>query len=74
MRVLWASCAHPLLLVKSDQERVLDTLLRSLALPMPGEDEGRRRSPAAAANAQRRWQESNSGKVLDRQQMAWVEQ
>ena len=49
--------AHPLLVVKADQERVLDALLRGLALPMPGEDVGRRRSPAAAANAQRRWQE-----------------
>ena len=52
--------AHPLLAIKSDQERVLDSLLRSLALPMPGEDEGRRRSGAAVAAAQARWRGQRS--------------
>jgi hypothetical protein len=46
---------HPLLAVKAEQERVLDALLRSLALPMPSEVEGRRRSPSAVAAAQARW-------------------
>lgn len=47
--------AHPLLSASADQRRVLDGLFRSMALPMPGEVEGRRRSPAAVANAQARW-------------------
>lgn len=37
------------------QRRVLDALLRSLALPFPDEHEGSRRSPAAVAAAQQRW-------------------
>jgi hypothetical protein len=49
--------AHPLLAATADQRRVLDSLLRSLALPMPGEAEGHRRSPAAVAAAQARWRE-----------------
>jgi hypothetical protein len=49
--------AHPLLAVKAEHERVLDALLRSLALPMPNEVEGRRRSPSAVAAAQARWRE-----------------
>ena len=47
--------AHPLLQASADQRRVLDGLLRSMALPMPDEAEGRRRSPAAVAAAQARW-------------------
>lgn len=47
--------AHPLLSASADQRRVLDSLLRSLNLPMPGEAEGHRRSPAAQAAAQARW-------------------
>jgi hypothetical protein len=46
---------HPLLQASGDQRRTLDGLLRSLNLPMPGEDEGRRRSPAAVQAAQARW-------------------
>jgi hypothetical protein len=46
---------HPLLHTAADQRRVLDGLLRSLALPMPDEEVGRRRSPAAVAAAQARW-------------------
>ena len=55
--------AHPLLAVKAEQERVLDALLRALALPMPDEDLGRRRSPAASAAAQARWRAQRSGEV-----------
>jgi len=44
---------HPLLRSYVDLSQVLDAQLRSLALPMPDETEGRRRSPAAAAQA--RW-------------------
>ena len=47
--------AHPLLQASADQRRVLDGLIRSMCLPMPTETEGRRRSPAAVANAQARW-------------------
>lgn len=47
--------SHPLLASSADQRRVLDGLIRSMALPMPGESEGRRRSPVAAASAQARW-------------------
>ena len=52
--------SHPLLASSADQRRVLDGLIRSMALPMPDEAEGRRRSPAAVANAQARWR-SQSG-------------
>lgn len=44
--------------VRCELERVLDVQIRSLNLPMPGEDEGRRRSPAAAAAAYTRWKAS----------------
>lgn len=47
--------SHPLLQASADQRRVLDSLLRSLALPMPDEEEGRRVTPAARAVAQARW-------------------
>jgi hypothetical protein len=41
--------------LRCEIERLLDVQLRSLNLPMPGEEEGRRRSPAAAAAAYTRW-------------------
>jgi phage terminase small subunit len=41
--------------LRCEIERVLDVQLRSLNLPMPGETEGHRRSPAAAAAAYTRW-------------------
>ena len=44
-----------MLKLRCEMERVLDVQLRSLALPMPDEDAGRRRSPAASAAAQARW-------------------
>ena len=47
--------ANPLLQASADQRRVLDALFRSMALPMPSEDVGRRRSPAAREAAQARW-------------------
>jgi hypothetical protein len=46
---------HPLVTSTSELRRVLEVLLRGLALPMPDETTGRRRSPAAAAAAQARW-------------------
>ena len=47
--------AHSLLGTLTDLRRVLDQQITSLALPMPDEVEGRRRSPKAIAAAQQRW-------------------
>ena len=47
--------AHPLLAASAVQRGVLDVLVRALALPMPDETTGRRRTPTAAAAAQARW-------------------
>jgi hypothetical protein len=52
--------AHPLLASAAEQRRVLEQLLNAMALPMPNEIEGRRRSPAAVAAAQARWRERRS--------------
>ena len=41
--------------VRVELDRLLDVQIRALNLPMPGEDEGKRRSPAAAAAAYTRW-------------------
>lgn len=49
--------ANPLLAAVSAQRRVLEQLLRALALPFPDEVEGRRRSPEKVAAAQARWRE-----------------
>ena len=46
---------NPLLQAQADQRRLLDSLFRSMALPMPDETTGRRRTPAAVASAQARW-------------------
>jgi hypothetical protein len=46
---------NPLLASVADQRRCLESLIRSLALPLPGEEEGRVRSPSQAANANARW-------------------
>ena len=46
---------HPALAAAADQQRLLDQLVRSLNLPLDGESEGRRRSPAARESAQARW-------------------
>jgi hypothetical protein len=53
--------SHPLLQASADQRRVLDALFRSMALPMPAEEEGRRRAPAAVAAAQARWRAASRG-------------
>jgi hypothetical protein len=47
--------ANPLLASSAEQRRTLEGLMRDLALPMPDEVVGRRRSPAATAAAQARW-------------------
>jgi hypothetical protein len=47
--------SHPLLRTAVELERTLDIVLRSLALPLPGEQDGKRRSPQAAAAARARW-------------------
>ena len=44
-----------MLKLRCEMERVLDVQLRALALPMPDEVAGHRRSPAAVASAQARW-------------------
>lgn len=54
--------AHPLLAASADQRRVLDGLFRSMALPLPDESAGRRRSPAAVAAAQARWREQRQAR------------
>ena len=43
-----------LLMARCELDRSLDVMLRSLALPMPDESAGRRRSPSATAAAQAR--------------------
>ena len=52
--------AHPLLGAAVEQRRVLEALLNALALPMPGEVEGKKRSPAALHAAQERWRQRRS--------------
>ena len=47
--------ANPLLASQAEQARVLETLIRGMSLPMPGEAEGRRRSPVQVEAAQARW-------------------
>jgi hypothetical protein len=46
---------HPLVAAVAEARRTLDTLQRSLALPMPDEDQGHRRAPQQVAAAQARW-------------------
>lgn len=41
--------------LRCEIERVLDVQIRGLCLPLPAQEEGRRRSPAAAAAAYTRW-------------------
>jgi hypothetical protein len=53
--------AHPALAAAADQQRLLDQMMRSLALPFPGEDAGRRRSPQQVAAAQARWWAQRGG-------------
>lgn len=51
---------NPLLASADSAERTFDTLIRALALPLPDEKEGKRRSPTAAMAARTRW---NAAKV-----------
>jgi hypothetical protein len=53
----------PLIPALSDQRRLMDSLLRSLNLPMPSDLEGRRRSPAAQAAAQQRWRQQKGDRL-----------
>jgi hypothetical protein len=53
--------AHPLLDASAGQRRVLAEMVRSMALPFPGEAEGRRRSPVAAEVARERWRQQGAG-------------
>jgi hypothetical protein len=52
--------AHPLLAEARAQRRVLDQLCRALALPLAGEDVGRRRSPSAREAAIARWSQDGA--------------
>jgi phage terminase small subunit len=54
---------HPALAAAADQQRLLDQLVRALNLPLPEEDEGRRRSPANRENALARWRKERHGPV-----------
>lgn len=47
--------AHPLLAEWRSQARTLELLCRALSIPLPGEDEGKRRSPTARDAARERW-------------------
>jgi len=57
--------ANPALAAIAEHSRLLDVLLRPLALPQPGEDTGRRRSPQQVAAARLRWEREGGrrGKV-----------
>ena len=46
---------NPLLAEQRAQARVLESRCRALAIPLPGEDVGRRRSPSAREAAVQRW-------------------
>jgi hypothetical protein len=52
---------HPLLRSRTELCTLLDAQLRGLALPMPDEEAGQRRSPAAVAAAQARWRQGARG-------------
>jgi len=52
--------SHPLLASAVEQRRVLEALLNAMALPLPSEIEGKKRSPAALHAAQQRWRERRS--------------
>lgn len=54
--------SHPLLASRADQARTLEVLIRGMALPMPGEAEGRRRSPAQVAAVNERWRRERVGR------------
>jgi hypothetical protein len=53
--------SHPLLDSLAAQRRVLAECIRSMALPFPDEERGRRRVPAAAESARERWRQRGAG-------------
>ena len=53
--------SNPLLASMDSAERTLDVLVRALALPLPDEREGKRRSPTAAMAARQRWKSGQVG-------------
>jgi hypothetical protein len=53
--------AHPLLSASAEQAKILDMLLRSLALPLDGETAGKIRSPQQAQAARTRWRKAAFG-------------
>jgi hypothetical protein len=46
---------NPLYAMAAEQEKLLDVLVRSLALPFPDEQEGKRQNPQQREAAQTRW-------------------
>jgi hypothetical protein len=46
---------NPLYAMAAEQEKLLDTLVRTLALPFPEEVEGKRQNPQQREAAQARW-------------------
>jgi hypothetical protein len=50
---------NPLLAVSVAQRQVLEHLMRSMALPLPGEDFGKVRSPQQREAAQQRWRQEH---------------
>lgn len=58
---------NPLFAAVADQRRLLDGLIRSLNLPMPGEVEGKRRSPQQQQAAQTRWRAERERRAAERQ-------
>lgn len=55
--------ANPLLSAQAEQARTLETLIRGMSLPMPDEEQGRRRSPQQQAAAMERWRRRGRGEV-----------
>ena len=53
--------ANPLLSQLSEAQRTVSRLVAELALPLPGETVGRRRSPQQKAAAQTRWRKAKHG-------------
>ena len=53
--------SNPLLASADSCERTFSSLIRDLALPMPDEREGKRRSPTAAMAARKRWNTGPAG-------------
>jgi hypothetical protein len=56
--------AHPLLAEIRDHRKLSERLAAALALPLPGEQAGRRRSPQAKSAANTRWNRARNGPIL----------